>query len=144
MSASRFTYFTCQEILEVYSHVKLWGWNANKIGTFYNCLLLDGRKFGKGRTIITESSFVALADFVYQGLIIKDDQPIFLSYDEIIEEIPQAELYRWTPTIIGILYHTNLLKGKQCKKEGRNLITEQSAKRLIQFTSNRFNNMANL
>ncbi len=138
-------YYTCQEIIEAYKEVKLWGWNVNKIGAFYNCLLLDGKRIqGNKKTLITESSFLRLMEFVYSSLDISPSKEEYIGYEEVLESVPQAIFYRWSPTLIGMFYNSNLLQGKKCCIENRNLVTLQSVQRLIQYTSERFRNIANL
>ncbi|MBI3136058.1 MAG: hypothetical protein HYZ14_15380 [Bacteroidetes bacterium] len=133
------TYYTCQQVIDLHTSVKAFGWNPAKIGVFYNCLLLDGKYFGKrSRVAVTESSFKNLVAYAYQSLEVIDMEPVYLSYDEIIEEFPQADRLRWSPTVIGILYHSSLLQGKKSNKESRYLITKQSALRLIEYTLQRF------
>lgn len=137
-------YYTCQELVDKGGAVKLLRWNAAKIGVFYNCLLLDGKTFGKhSRVIVTVTSFNALVEYAYNVLGFVETEPEYLSYDEVLNEIPQAELYRWSPTIIGHLYHAGLLQGKKSLKEGKNLVTRQSVINLIRFTGKRFNDIAN-
>lgn len=136
-------YYTCRELMQLYKAVKLWGWNSSKIGVFYNCLLLDGRKFGKhSQTIVTESSFIKLMDFVKNSIEIEEENPEYMTYQEIMDGIPQAEFYRWSPTTIGIFNKSGLLQGKRCKKEARSLVSKQSVIRLVKFTSNRFHEIA--
>ena len=77
-----------------------------------------------------------------QGVDVKQNNMTYLSYQEVLETFPQAAYYRWSPTIVGILYHTQLLKGKKSRKESCNLIAKQSAERLIQFIGQRFDNIA--
>lgn len=135
-------YYTCDELLHKYPLTKLWGWTAVKIGVFYNCLLLDGKRFGKkGRIMVSESSFENLMEYVHYSATIAITSEDCLSYDEILDLIPQAVYYRWTPTSIGIFFHSRLLYGKQSSKESRNLILKQSAVRLIEFTNQRFENI---
>jgi len=141
---AKYTYYTCQELADNHNNpVKMFRWNANKIGLFYNCLLLDGKSFGKNRIIISESSFKNLIAYAYDALSIIDTQPEYLSYDDVMELIPQAELYRWSPTVIGVFFHSALLCGKKSKEESRNLVTKQSVINLIQYTNKRFSDIAN-
>lgn len=140
-----YNYFTCQELVDLHSKtVNLLRWNASKIGTFYNCFLLDGKTFGKNRRIIiTEQSFTDLLTFAYNSLSIKEERPEYMSYEDVIEKIPQAEFYRWTPTVIGVFFHSGLLDGKRSHEESRNLVTKKSVVDLINYTNNRFINMVN-
>ncbi len=134
-----YNYYTCQELVDNHAAVKLLGWNPNKIGVFYNCLLLDGRCFGKNsRVIITESSFKNLMIYVYNTTTVVEQNPEYLSYEEVMEIFPQARLYRWSPTILGILYHSRLLTGKNSSKEGKCLVTKNSVINLIRYTNQRF------
>ncbi len=136
---SKYNYYTCHELIKRHPMVKLWGWNEAKVGVFYSCLLLDGKKFGKrSRTLITESSFECLKAFVINSTQCCDDNPEFMSYDEIMELVPQAELYRWNTSFIGIFYHSALISGKKCKKENRCLVSKASVARLIHYTNQRF------
>lgn len=138
-------YYTCQELLDLYPHLKLWGWTPNKIGTFYRCLLVDGKKFGKNkRTLITESSFNRLIEFVYLSVDDLQDRPEFMGYDEVMECTPQASFYRWTPTVIGVFCNSALLWGKRSQKESKHLVSRQSVQRLIKFTNQRFIDVSNL
>ena len=139
----KYTYYTCRELINRYHFVRLWRWNESKIGVFYQCLLLDGRKFGKNsKTIITEDSFEKLIDYVKSSSEISDPYPDYYSYQEVIDEFPQTTLYRWSPTTIGFFYHSGLLQGKKSVKEGKNLVSIQSVFRLIEFTNQRFHNIA--
>ena len=141
MNYSRYTYLTCQEFIDKYPSVKLWGWNNNKIGVFYNCLLIDGRKFGNNsRTIITESSILKLMLFVENQVKIIDPNPDYMTYQEIMDVRSRTILYRWSPTIIGILCNSGLLQGKRSSKEAQNLVSVQSVVRLIEFSNQRFQN----
>jgi hypothetical protein len=110
---------------------------------FYNCLLLDGKKFGKNsQTLVIESSFLKLIDFVEkEGLIIENDAE-YLSYQCVLDNISQALMYRWTTNSIGLFRHSGLLKGKRLHKAGINVVSMQSVKRLIGFTNQRFIDIA--
>ena len=141
MNHSSHTYLTCQEFIDKYPSVKLWGWNKNKIGMFYNCLLIDGRKFGNNsRTIITEASILKLMEFAENQAKIIDTDPDYVTYQEIMETRSRTILYRWSPTIIGILCKSGLLQGKRCNKEAQNLVSTQSVTRLIEYLNQRFRN----
>ncbi len=121
------------------------GWTPNKIGTFYRCLLVDGKKFGKNkRTLITESSFNKLIEFVYLSVDDIQNKPEFIGYKEVIEYITQANFYRWTPTVIGIFCNSALLWGKKSQKESKHLVSRQSVIRLIEFTNDHFTDVSNL
>jgi hypothetical protein len=140
-----YTYLTCRELMSKYPSVKLWGWNVVKIGVYYNCLLLDGRKFGKNsQTIIIEKSFSELMTFVEQQVEIIDTNPTFMAYHEVLEEIPQTVLYRWNPNVIGFFRNSGLLQGKKSHQEGINMVTFESVLRLIEFTNQRFRDIARL
>lgn len=138
-------YYTCGELIKKYPLTTLWGWNDRKIGVFFNCLLLDGKKFGKNkRTMVKESSFVSLIQFVESSVAApRHSTPEYLSYEEIMERIPQAQDYRWSNSNLGIFYHSKLLMGKMSKKESCVLIEKQSVLRLIKYTNQRFIAIAN-
>ncbi len=138
----RYTYLTCEEFIIKYPKVRLWGWNSKKVGAFYNCLLIDGKKFGKhSKTLIIESSILKLMQYVEdQGEVI-DKNPDFVTYGEVMDEFSQTILYRWSPTIIGIFCHSALLIGKRSGKEAQNMVSIQSVLRLIEFTNQRFKNI---
>lgn len=138
-----YNYLTCRELIQKYPSVQLWGWNAVKIGVFYNCLLLDGRKFGKNsQTIIIEASFLKLIEFVEQGALIIESEPEYANYQNVLDSFVQSVMYRWSPSAIGLFRHSGLLKGKRSHKEGANMVTLQSVERLIEFTNQRFYNIA--
>ena len=102
-------------------------------------------KFGKNkRTLITESSFNKLIEFVHLSVDDIQDKPEFIGFEEVLEDIPQTNFYRWTPTIIGVLCSSSLLWGKKCKKESKHLVSRQSVQRLIKFTNQRFIDVSNL
>lgn len=123
----------------MYPRVKLWGWNPNKLGTFHSCLLLQGRRINNnGRLIITLSSFQQLMAFVERSNKFPEKDYYYVSYEEILESIPQAECYCWTPTRIGILRSAQLISGKKSRSEKRNMVAKQSAIELINFTKERF------
>lgn len=137
-------YFTCQELIDGQGPVKLFHWNANKIGVFYKCLLLDGKTYSQNsKVMVTKESFDALVAYAYDVLGFVDQNPEYLSYDEVLDRFPQADFYRWSPTVIGILYHAGLLSGKKSGKEGRNLVTRQSVLNLLTYTDQRFRNIWN-
>ena len=139
------SYFTCQELIDRHPHVKLWGWTSNKVGIFYRCLLVDGRKFGRSsRTLVTESSLINLMKFAYNELSEAENGADFFAYDEIMDLIPQTEYYRWSPSIIGTFCKSALLVGKRSHKESRNLVSKQSVSRLINFTNQRLIDITNM
>ncbi len=88
--------------------------------------------------MVTEMSFKNLIEYVNEINSIEDCCESYMSYDEVLEAIPQAVYYRWTPTVIGIFFHSRLLYGKRSNTEVRNLIKESSAVHLIDYTGNRF------
>lgn len=132
-------YLTCQQLLEKYPDARIWGWDARKIGTFYSCLLLEGRRFGSNsRPMISEISFSNLMNFVrntYENYEL--NEPLY-SYEEIMELFPQAAKYRWTPTKIGQMRSAKLLMGLKSSKENRYLIARSSADQLIRYTNQIF------
>lgn len=138
-------YLTCDELLSLYPHAKIWGWDTRKIGTFYRCLLIDGKPFGKKQRIqVTERSFVQLINYKTDFDENRQFCNIYMTYDEIMEDVPQAEGYRWSPTVIGVLKSAGLLHGKRLGKESANAITETSVSGLIGFTNQRLENIINL
>lgn len=142
---ANYNYLTCQELVNRYrKDVDLLRWNVSKIGTFHNCYLLQGTKFGKNkRVIIMEESFTKLISYAYSTMALIDEKPEYLSYDEVIERVPQAEYYHWTPTVIGVFFHSALLVGKKSHVESRNLVTLRSAENLAKFTHQRFMDIGN-
>ena len=127
----------------MYPHVRKWGWNSNKLGTFHSCLLLHGRRINNnGRLIITLESFRCLIEYVENSRYLTEKERYYVSYEEILETIPQAEYYCWTPTRIGILRSGQLIQGKNSRSEKRNLVALESAIDLINFTKDRFDRIA--
>ncbi|MEZ4921863.1 MAG: hypothetical protein R2780_01715 [Crocinitomicaceae bacterium] len=143
-------YYTCDELMGRHPDAILWGWDSKKIGVFYRCLLIHGRRFGKNKRLaVDENSFVTLMEFVYNNrladFMVKDDpNDLFMGYEEVMAHFPQAELYRWNPTVMGILCSSQLLYGKKCFGEAGNLVSVRSAGRLIDFTADRFQKIAAL
>ena len=62
---SSLNYLTPEEIINQYPQVKILGWSASKVGTFYSSGLLLGYRCGKEyKAMILEPSFKKLMDYV--------------------------------------------------------------------------------
>lgn len=57
-------YLTPEALMTHYPQVKMFGWNASKIGIFFNSGMLIGYHFGKDKkAMILVSSFIELIEF---------------------------------------------------------------------------------
>lgn len=139
-------YYTLSEIIARHHMARVLDWNDVKVGHFYYGKLLVGKGFGKNcRLLIYDESFIQLLEFANQTVDLFDPNPEYLDYDQVCEIYPQTERhFNWTPSKIGIFYHSRLLQGKKSHVEARNVVTSKSVRRLIEYVNNQYRQIGSI
>jgi hypothetical protein len=125
---------TPDQLIHKYQQLELLGWNASKIGVFYNNHLLHGKWNRQDhKAYIIENSMLDLINYLdqvsikrMQLLALKDEQHIYYTPLELVEEYPQIADYNWSAIVIGMFFNSGLLIGHRTGKKQRALIVQSS------------------
>lgn len=141
-------YYTPQELTQRFPQIKAFGWNASKIGIFFNSGLLIGYHCGKEKkALILESTLIDLIEFVNTVLAKRrifsyplnpGSEDVSLQYrtpEELVRLFPQIKLIGWNASKIGIFFSSLLLLGHHSGKEKKAFILESSFMELIEFAN---------
>jgi hypothetical protein len=136
---STLNFLTPVQLIEKYPQMKDWGWTASKIGIFYYCGLVNGKR-RMFKSYILESSFLELIEFAnlvatkHQMSIKPGKRNNLLTPQEILEKYPECvrKLF-WNSHKIGVLFNSGLLLGYRSGREYKALIHESSVLTLIRY-----------
>jgi hypothetical protein len=134
-------YKTPHELLSESKNLENCGWTEYKIGLFFICGLLIGKR-KKRKIYILESSFDELVE--YSGTVYLKRQK-YKMHEKLHDVLTPKEIgdkyslileqLSWNPIRIGIFYSADLLSGYKSAKEDKTLIIEESLFDLINYVN---------